>query len=300
MGAVLMLLGLLLFAGVVEEGGCAPSAVQSGAASATGDARTMPMAEGSYTLTSGFGMRWGTNHQGQDFAAASKTPIYAVADGLVVRVGAASGFGIWVVIDHNIDGETVSSVYGHMFADDVRVEQGQNVRIGQLIAGVGYNGQTVPPGPDGAHLHLEIWTEGGRFGGGTAIDPMPWLLHGNADQSTSVATSSAVSPPTTSVSDAPVAGAGAAAGSELPEMPASIGLERGLQVDSIRLARTIVQRFPQVQKIYGQRGDDLPDHPSGRAIDIMIPDPTSGDGNALGDQIAASFSPTPLHCGSTI
>ncbi|MEV4156851.1 M23 family metallopeptidase [Nocardia salmonicida] len=285
-GAVLMLLGLLFFAGVVEEGGCAPSAVPSGAASATGDARTMPMAEGTYTLTSGFGMRWGTQHQGQDFAAASKTPIYAVADGLVVRVGAASGFGIWVVIDHNIDGETVSSVYGHMFADDVRVEQGQNVRIGQLIAGVGYNGQTVPAGPDGAHLHLEIWTEGGRFGGGTAIDPMPWLLQGNADQSTSVATSSAVSPPTTSVSDAPVAGAGAAAGSELPEMPASIGLERGLQVDSIRLARTIVQRFPQVQKIYGQREDPLPDHPSGRAIDIMIPDPTSGDGKALGDRIA--------------
>src|SRR3546814_19103553 len=70
---------------------------------------------------SGFGMRWGTNHQGQDFAAVSKTPIYAVADGLVVRVGAASGFGIWVVIDHNIDGETVSSVYGHMRSDERRV-----------------------------------------------------------------------------------------------------------------------------------------------------------------------------------
>ncbi|MGS2811576.1 M23 family metallopeptidase [Nocardia sp. MW-W600-9] len=107
----------------------------------------MPMAEGSYTLTSGFGMRWGTNHQGQDFAAASKTPIYAVADGLVVRVGAASGFGIWVVIDHNIDGETVSSVYGHMFADDVRVEQGQNVRIGQLIAGCRLQRSNRPPRP---------------------------------------------------------------------------------------------------------------------------------------------------------
>ncbi|MEU4710935.1 peptidoglycan DD-metalloendopeptidase family protein [Nocardia salmonicida] len=284
-GAVLMLLGLLLFAGVVEEGGCAPSAMPSGAASATGDARTMPMADGTYTLTSGFGMRWGTQHQGQDFAAASKTPIYAVADGVVVRVGAASGFGIWVVIDHNIDGETVSSVYGHMFADDVRVEQGQNVRIGQLIAGVGYNGQTVPAGPDGAHLHLEIWTGGGRFGGGTAVDPMPWLQSGSATTSSVGSTESAPSmTPTPSVNT--VIEAGTAVGAELAPMPAAIGSERGLQVDTIRVARTIVQRFAQVREIGGQREDSLPDHPSGRAIDIMVPDSTSGQGKALGDRIA--------------
>ncbi|MFD4351557.1 peptidoglycan DD-metalloendopeptidase family protein [Nocardia sp. NPDC058518] len=282
-----MLLILLLFAGGIEDSGCTPTTGPVGTTPKIKGAWAMPMAPGTYTLTSGFGMRWGTQHEGQDFAAAPKTPIYAVGDGVVTRVGAASGFGTWVVIDHNVGGETVSSVYGHMFADDIRVEQGQTVRIGQPIAAVGYNGETVPAGPEGAHLHLEIWTDGGRFGGGTAIDPMPWLLQGSGDQSTAVATSSTVLSPTTSVSsDAPVAGAGTAAGTELPEMRASIGSERGLQVDSIRLARTIVQRFPQVQQIGGQREDALPDHPSGRAIDIMIPDPTSGDGKALGDQIA--------------
>ncbi|PWV74461.1 peptidoglycan DD-metalloendopeptidase family protein [Nocardia neocaledoniensis] len=283
-GAVLLLVVLLLFAGSAQEWGCAPSTAKQ--APSSGTARTMPMTEGTYTLTSGFGMRWGTQHQGQDFAAAPKTPIYAVADGVVVRVGEASGFGIWVVIDHNIDGEIVSSVYGHMFADDVEVEQGQTVRIGQLIAGVGYNGQTVPAGPDGAHLHLEIWTGGGRFGGGAAIDPMPWLRSGSVDP-TSPAGSTDPAPSTTpGPSGSAVIEAATQAGSELPAMPASIGSERGLQVDTIRLARTIVQQFPQVREIGGQREDPLPDHPSGRAIDILIPDPTSGEGKALGDRIA--------------
>ncbi|WP_280345509.1 peptidoglycan DD-metalloendopeptidase family protein [Nocardia neocaledoniensis] len=243
------------------------------------------MTEGTYTLTSGFGMRWGTPHQGQDFAAAPKTPIYAVADGVVVRVGEASGFGIWVVIDHNIDGEIVSSVYGHMFADDVYVTQGQNVGIGQRIAGVGYNGQTVPAGPDGAHLHLEIWTGGGRFGGGTAIDPMPWLHDGSAPTSP-VGSTDAGSSTAPTPGEGAVIEAGTAAGTELAPMPASIGSEDRLQVDTIRLARTIVQQFPQVRDIEGHRKDDLPDHPSGRAIDIMIPDPMSGQGKALGDRIA--------------
>ncbi|MEV0688273.1 M23 family metallopeptidase [Nocardia sp. NPDC050378] len=237
------------------------------------------MAEGTYTLTSGFGMRWGTQHQGQDFAAAPKTPIYAVADGVVARVGAASGFGIWVVIDHNIGGEIVSSVYGHMFAEDVYVEQGQSVRVGQLIAGVGYNGHTVPAGPDGAHLHLEIWTGGGRFGG-VAIDPMPWL------QSGSTSSVSSTGAPSTTPGVPTVLEAGTAGQTELAPMPAAIGSERGLQVDTIRLARTIVAQFPQVRDIDGHREDDLPDHPSGRAIDIMIPDPTSGQGKALGDRVA--------------
>ncbi|MFF0546620.1 peptidoglycan DD-metalloendopeptidase family protein [Nocardia thailandica] len=275
---------LLFFAGTAQERGCASSTAPD-QAPATRSARTMPMAEGTYTLTSGFGMRWGTQHQGQDFAAAPKTPIYAVADGVVVRVGEASGFGIWVVIDHNIDGQIVSSVYGHMFADDVYVEQGQRVGIAQLIAGVGYNGQTVPAGPDGAHLHLEIWTGGGRFGGGTAIDPMPWLRGGSAPSSPVESTVPA--PSTTPVpSGSTVIEAGTAAGAELPAMPAAIGSENGLQVDTIRLARTIVQQFPQVREIGGHREDPLPDHPSGRAIDIIIPDPTSGDGKALGDRIA--------------
>ncbi|MEV6362162.1 M23 family metallopeptidase [Nocardia asteroides] len=278
-----MLIFTLLLIGAVEENGCAPSTGAGSGSQLSSGARTMPMAQGTYTLTSGFGMRWGTQHQGQDFAATPKTPIYAVADGVVVRAGAASGFGIWVVIDHNIDGQVVSSVYGHMFAADVLVGEGDTVSIGQQIAAVGYNGEVVPAGPDGAHLHLEIWTSGGRFGGGTAIDPMSWLQHSATSTGTTTPNSTL---PSTPPSWHDTAIAGGSAGTELPALPAAIGTEAGMQVDTIRVARTIVARFPQVQTMYGQREDPLPDHPSGRAVDIMIPNPSSGKGKALGDQIA--------------
>ncbi|MCW2579896.1 MAG: Metalloendopeptidase, partial [Blastococcus sp.] len=47
-------------------------------------------------LTSGFGGRWGTFHYGIDLAAPMRTPEYAAMDGVVLRAGAASGFGLAV------------------------------------------------------------------------------------------------------------------------------------------------------------------------------------------------------------
>ncbi|MFE7718574.1 peptidoglycan DD-metalloendopeptidase family protein [Nocardia rhizosphaerihabitans] len=277
---VMLLFTLLLLVAGIDDNACAATTGSGSPGRSAPGSRTMPMASGTYTLTSGFGMRWGEQHQGQDFAAEPKTPIYAVADGVVVRADAASGFGFWVVIDHNIGGQVVSSVYGHMFAADVVVGEGDTVTIGQQIAAVGYNGQTVPDGPDGAHLHLEIWTGGGRFGGGTAIDPMPWLQASGTSPNTTATPSTTPGQPESAVAEAGNVGA------ELPALPASIGTEAGLQVDTIRVARTIAVEFPQIQTIYGHREDPLPDHPSGRAVDIMIPNPTSGNGKTLGDQIA--------------
>ena len=46
------------------------------------------------TLTSGYGSRWGVFHFGIDIANAIGTPILAVADGVVVESGPASGFGL--------------------------------------------------------------------------------------------------------------------------------------------------------------------------------------------------------------
>ncbi|WP_145987474.1 M23 family metallopeptidase, partial [Nocardia cerradoensis] len=39
------------------------------------------------TLTSNFGLRWGTNHNGLDIANAIGTPIVAVTDGTVLEAG---------------------------------------------------------------------------------------------------------------------------------------------------------------------------------------------------------------------
>src|SRR5699024_9004930 len=58
--------------------------------------------------------------------------------------------------------------------DGVKVKTGDKVTAGQHIADEGYNGEVLPPGPGGSHLHYEVWL-GGRLTGGQAVDPMPWL-----------------------------------------------------------------------------------------------------------------------------
>ncbi|MFI8774011.1 transglycosylase [Gordonia sp. CNJ-863] len=73
----------------------------------------------------------------------------------------------------------------------------------------------------------------------------------------------------------------------LPPLPKSKGSEAHFQVDSIRLARAIAAKFPQIQTIGGWRADGggFNDHPSGRAVDVMIPNYTSAQGIALGNAV---------------
>src|SRR5699024_10154733 len=106
---------------------------------------------------------------GQDMAATAGTPIHAAADGEVVAAGAEAGFGNWIVVDHVLDGRTVSTVYAHMYDDGVLVSEGDSVDVGQQIGEVGSSGLSTGP-----HLHFEVW-DGGRFDGGNPINPIPWL-----------------------------------------------------------------------------------------------------------------------------
>ncbi|MBF6215677.1 peptidoglycan DD-metalloendopeptidase family protein [Nocardia farcinica] len=128
----------------------------------------LPVAEGT-PVTSGFGPRWGTQHQGIDFGGPMGAPIYAALDGVVVKAGPASGFGHWVIVDSLVDGKPVSTVYGHMYADGIKVREGQQVKAGDHIADIGNDGQSTD-----AHLHFEYW-KGGRLTGGSPIDPAPLL-----------------------------------------------------------------------------------------------------------------------------
>lgn len=111
-------------------------------------------------------------HKGIDYGGPLGSPIYATAPGSVVGAGEKSGFGYWVVIDHEVEGKTVSSVYGHMPGDSITVAIGDKVTAGQQIAEIGSEGRST-----GAHLHFEIWP-GGRLSGGTDIDPAPVLKGG--------------------------------------------------------------------------------------------------------------------------
>ncbi|EME19372.1 peptidoglycan DD-metalloendopeptidase family protein [Rhodococcus triatomae] len=151
-----------------DSGGRSGSMIEDLALTMSGPIR-MPVAPGTTTYTSGFGERWGDQHQGVDLAGPVGTPILAALDGKVVESGPASGFGNWIVVDSIVDGKPVSTVYGHMFDDGLRVRTGQMVKAGDHIADIGNNGVST-----GAHLHFEYW-EGGRLQGGTAIDPVTVL-----------------------------------------------------------------------------------------------------------------------------
>ncbi|MER7080490.1 Murein DD-endopeptidase MepM and murein hydrolase activator NlpD, contain LysM domain [Saccharopolyspora kobensis] len=111
------------------------------------------------TFTSGFGARWGTNHNGIDIANSIGTPIRAVAAGTVVEAGPASGFGQWIRLQHK-DGTI--TVYGHI--NTIDVSEGEQVGAGEQIATMGNRGQSTGP-----HLHFEVHV------GGSKINPLPWL-----------------------------------------------------------------------------------------------------------------------------
>ena len=68
---------------------------------------------------------------------------------------------------------------------------------------------------------------------------------------------------------------------------ADVASERGLQVKTILVARAISAIFPEIKSIGGVRPDSLPWHPRGLAIDVMIPNPSSSAGIALGNEIVA-------------
>lgn len=91
-------------------------------------------------------------HSGVDIAAPEGTPIYAPADGEIVRVMvSADGYGNMLEVDH---GNGVISRYAQLSA--FQQESGR-VKAGELIARVGSTGRSTGP-----HLHLELFIDGER------------------------------------------------------------------------------------------------------------------------------------------
>ena len=113
-------------------------------------------------MTTCFCQRWGTMHWGIDLAAPKLTPEYAAEDGVVLRAGAASGYGYAVYI-LGVSGDV--TVYGHM--ETIKVEAGDVVEAGDTIALEGSRGQSTGP-----HLHFEVH-RGGMDG--KRVDPVAWL-----------------------------------------------------------------------------------------------------------------------------
>lgn len=70
-------------------------------------------------------------------------------------------------------------------------------------------------------------------------------------------------------------------------LPVGVAPERGLQVRTILAERAVSDAFPEIREIGGVRPDALRWHPDGLALDVMIPNPGSAAGIALGNRIVA-------------
>jgi hypothetical protein len=119
---------------------------------------------------------------------------------------------------------------------------------------------------------------GGSGGGGNPLSALSGLSSTPASMLSSLSSGKGGSEPGTRLA------ARATPGGALPQGVAS---EKGLQRNTILLARAISAAFPEITDIGGYRQDSLKWHPNGLAIDVMIPNYSSADGKALGDRVLA-------------
>lgn len=125
-------------------------------------------------ISSGYGPRWGTMHNGIDIAVSDGTDVISIADGVVARSDMTNktGYGNFMCVEHNnINGKKKFSCYAHL--TQRLKEVGDKVKRGDLIAKSG-GGQGVEAGggkSTGPHLHFEIRNSlTGDF-----EDPKPYL-----------------------------------------------------------------------------------------------------------------------------
>lgn len=96
-------------------------------------------------------------HPGTDYGAPAGTPVYSIADGVVIYAGFADGFGYHAVsIWHEALG--ISTTSGHMQANYVNL--GDTVKAGQAIGEADNQGYS-----QGNHLHHEVRPVYSAFGG---------------------------------------------------------------------------------------------------------------------------------------
>jgi len=160
------------------------------------------------------------HHNGTDiiYTGGNERGIYAPYAGTVTYAGPSktkksdgepSGFGYYVKITHNINGEFYSSLYAHLVKGSMKVKVGDKVKAGDLLGTMGTTGMST-----GVHLHWEIWkgkTHGWTDNGKGFVEPIEFMkaviaLDGAAAYAdvASTATNKASSPVTSGASAKPV------------------------------------------------------------------------------------------------
>lgn len=97
-------------------------------------------------------------HHGVDYAAPTGTPVYSVADGVIVSKGYNGAAGHMIKVKH--PGNLMSG-YLHLSKYAKGISVGTRVSQGQVIGYVGSTGRSTGP-----HLDFRLWKNG------TAIDPL--------------------------------------------------------------------------------------------------------------------------------
>jgi murein DD-endopeptidase MepM/ murein hydrolase activator NlpD len=120
----------------------------------------VPFIGAGYQLTSGFGMRWGSMHPGQDFAVPIGTQVKSMSTGTVLFAGWQGGYGNKIEIRY-WDG----TVSWFCHNSKLLVKQGENVIPGEVVSLSGNTGHSTGP-----HVHVEIHPDDGD-----PVPPLPWL-----------------------------------------------------------------------------------------------------------------------------
>lgn len=111
-------------------------------------------------INSPYGPRGKNFHGGIDIASPSYQEVKAAMDGEVILArNSNSGYGNVVVLRHN---PGFTTIYGHMSV--IIAKEGETVRQGQAIGGVGSTGRSTGP-----HLHFELRHKE------RPLDPIPHL-----------------------------------------------------------------------------------------------------------------------------
>ncbi len=116
-----------------------------------------------YYISSSYGYRSGTLHDGMDIAGSGYgSPIYASNNGIVVASTYKYDNGEYIVINHN---NGYYTMYAHLAERYVSV--GQEVSMGDTIGAMGQTGAAT-----GVHLHFSLWLGYPYSSGSSSLNPM--------------------------------------------------------------------------------------------------------------------------------
>lgn len=104
-------------------------------------------------------------HKGVDFVPGAGSPIYTIAAGTVIAAGWDNGgYGNRVILQSNLGGVTITTMYTHMQNGSSPIQVGDNLEAGSFVGLVGDTGRAY-----GANMHFELTIDG------QLVDPIAWL-----------------------------------------------------------------------------------------------------------------------------